>query len=60
MSRRRRRTIRRTNIALEKLVEAGLEIPRLTTLDSMASTVQGHGGYEYENRVKALAADTCH
>lgn len=29
------------NIALEKLVEAGLEIPRFSTLDAMASTVRG-------------------
>ncbi|MFB9586595.1 DUF4158 domain-containing protein [Streptomyces goshikiensis] len=29
------------NIALEKLVEAGLEIPRFSTLDTMASTVRG-------------------
>ncbi|MFE5588014.1 Tn3 family transposase [Kitasatospora sp. NPDC056531] len=28
------------NIALEKLVEAGLEIPRFSTLDAMASTVR--------------------
>jgi hypothetical protein len=29
------------NIALEKLVEANLEIPRFSTLDAMASTVRG-------------------
>ncbi|MFB7499329.1 DUF4158 domain-containing protein [Streptomyces sp. NPDC056161] len=29
------------NIALEKLVEAGLEIPRFSTLDAMASAVRG-------------------
>jgi hypothetical protein len=29
------------NIALEKLVEAGLKIPRFSTLDAMASTVRG-------------------
>ncbi|MGW1991352.1 Tn3 family transposase [Embleya sp. NPDC001921] len=28
------------NVALEKLVEAGLEIPRFSTLDAMASTVR--------------------